>query len=244
MRTRSMRWLSAVLAAILLFGSGCAGKTSGEVSEQRLLDAYAKKIDALGYSMDIRETDEPDEDFPEEKVTTCDLEKSEGSYGGLIVLDVTRTAAGIKTLNLRMIPLDDEWDFDSFRSLAGALMQACDASFSQDDSQVTVLADSVAKANDQGEPLEKNGKQFYYSLHTSSVYFEVEYSKENYALNSNTLAREQGGTLNCLSLSKSALLQKVRQVYGSLGYSLEKSDLKTADPNPRLNPNLSETPKV
>ena len=60
----------------------------------------------------------------------------------------------------------------------------------------------------------------------------------------NTLAREQGQPLKYLSLSKAAFLQKAREAYGSLGYSIEKSDFETEDPDSRLNPNLAETPIV
>lgn len=64
-----IRWLCAALAASFLIGClGCGGKTKGEAAEQRLLDAYSKKAAALGYDLDIRETDVPDEDSPEEKV--------------------------------------------------------------------------------------------------------------------------------------------------------------------------------
>ena len=245
MNKRWTRWLCAALAASFLIGClGCGGKTKGETAEQQLLDAYSKKAAALGYDLDIRETDVPDEDSPEEKVTTCFLKKSVDGYDGILSLDVTRTAAGIKTLSLTMIPTKDYWDFDLFRSLAGALMQVCDSSFQQGDSQTTALTNSVAKANNRGEPLERNGKQFQYSLFSSSVYFEVEYPKENYALNARTLAREQGHPLKYLSLSKSAFLRKAREAYGSLGYSIQKSDFETADPGPGLNPNLAETPTV
>ena len=242
---RWTRWLCVALAALFLLGNvGCGRKSGGEAAAQQLLDAYSKKITALGYDLDIRDTDVPDEDSPEEKVTTCYLKKSVDGYDGILALDVTRTAAGIKTLSLTMIPTNNYWDFDLFRSLSGALMQACDSSFLQGDGQITALTNSVAKANNRGEPLERNGKQFFYSLFSTSAHFEVEYPKENYALNAKTLAREQGQPQKYLSLSKSAFLRKAREEYGSLGYSIEKSNFETADPSPGLNPNLAETPAV
>ena len=242
---RWTRWLCVALAALFLLGNvGCGGKSGGEAAEQRLLDAYSKKAAALGYDLDIRDTDVGDEDAPEEKVTTCYLKKSVDGYDGILTLDVTRTAAGIKNLSLTMIPTHNQWDFDLFRSLSGALMQSCDASFLQGEGQAAALANSVAKANDSGKPLERNGKQFSFGLSSFHIDLKVEYSKKNYVMDAETLASESGQPLKYLSLSKAAFLKNASQAYGSLGYSLEKSDIKTADPNPRLNPNLSETPEV
>ena len=245
MNKRWTRWLCVALAALFLLGNvGCGRKSGGEAAVQQLLDAYSKKVTALGYDLSVLDTDVSDEDSPEEKETTCVLNKSLSTSDHYIWLRITRTVKGMKSLRLSIDPNNGTWDFDLIRSLAGSLMQSCDASFLQGEGQAVALANAVAKANDSGKPLERNGKQFCFGLYDSSIDLKVEYPKENYAMDARTLASEKGQPLKYLSLPKAALLKNARQAYGSLGYSLEKSDIKTADPNPLLNPNLAETPEV
>lgn len=245
MNKRWTRWLCAALAASFLMGCfGCGGKSGGEAAVQQLLNKYSPKVSALGYDLSVLDTDVPNEDSPEEKETTCILKEPLNGSDHYIWLRITRTTKGIKSLSLSIDPNNGTWNFDLVRSLAGALMQACDASFLQGEGQAAALANSVAKANDSGKPLERNGKQFSFGLSSYSIAIKVEYPKENYAMDAQTLASEKGQPLKYLSLSKTAFLKNAGQAYGSLGYTLERSNIKTADPNPRLNPNLSESPEV
>ena len=238
------RSLAVLLCALLLLGSGCAGKKSGEAGEQRLLDAYAKKIDALGYSMDIRETDEPNEKATEEKTTTCYIDRFYDGYKGLITLKVTRTLAGVKSIELTMNSSGDSWDLDLFRSMAGALMQISSFTIIQSEKRAVELGNAVANAMDRNETYKRSGIAYSYRVGTGSIGFIVEYPKSNYEMNVETLAAEKGRTLKFFSLSKDEFLSSFGEALSSVGYSLEKTKLDGDLSDLEINPNLAATPQV
>ena len=238
------RSLAVLLCALLLLGSGCAGKKSGEAGEQRLLDAYAKKIDALGYSMEIRETDEPNEKATEEKTTTCYIDKFFDGYNGLITLDITRTLAGVKSIELTMNPYGDSWDLDLFRSMAGALMQVSSFTVIKSEKRAVELANAVAEAMDRNETYKRSGVTYSYHVDTGFINFIVEYPKSNYEMNAETLAAEKGRTLKFFSLSKDEFLSSFGEALSSIGYSLEKTKLDGDLSDLKINPDLAATPQA
>ena len=238
------RSLAVLLCALLLLGSGCTGKKSGEAGEQRLLEAYAKKIDALGYSMDIRETDEPKEEAAEEKTTTCYIDKFYDGYKGLITLQVTRTLAGVKSIELTMNSSGDSWDLDLFRSMAGALMQVSSFTIIQSEQRAVQLANAVAGAMDRNETYERSGVNYSYRVSTSYIDFIVEYPKSNYAMDAQTLVAEKGRTLKYFSLSKDEFLSSFGKALSTVGYSLEKTKLEGDLSELEINPNLAANPQA
>ncbi len=238
------RSLAVLLCALLLLGSGCAGKKSGEAGEQRLLDAYAKKIDALGYTLDIRETDEPNEKATEEKTTTCYIDRVFDGYKGMITLDITRTLAGIKSIELSMYSSGDDWDLDLFRSMAGALMQVSSFTVDQSEKRAVQLSSAVADAMNRNETYERSGLTYSYRVSTSYFDLIVEYPKSNYEMNAETLAAEKGRSLNYLSMSKDELLSNFGEALRSVGYSLKKTKLDGDLSDLEINPNLAAIPQA